>query len=75
MPDYVNKHWYVTSKASVMLQHHLSINLDLSNPIKLDIRGGGSDGWQGVYMSGFFVSPLKKTRPSLMQYPSADRPL
>ena len=30
--DYVNTHWYFTSKARVASQRHLSINLDLLNP-------------------------------------------
>ena len=33
--DYVNTRWYFTSKARVASQHHLSINLDLFNPITL----------------------------------------
>ena len=37
MHDYINKHPYVTSKARVASQRHLSIRLDLSNPIVLRI--------------------------------------
>ena len=33
MYDNVNKCWIVTSEAPVALQRHLSINLDLFNPI------------------------------------------
>ena len=29
----VNKRWYVTPKARLASQHHLSINVDLSDPI------------------------------------------
>ena len=32
--DYVNIHWYFTAEAWVASQRHLSINLDLSNPIQ-----------------------------------------
>ena len=39
--DYYNRRWYFTCVARVALQHHLSINLDLFNPIdthKLDMQ-------------------------------------
>ena len=33
MRNYVNGHGYFTAKAQIASQRHLSINLDLSNPI------------------------------------------
>ena len=56
--DYINTSWHFTSKVRVALQRHMSINLDLFNPIRTisatSLPSGGSGRINGKFQKNTF---------------------